>query len=165
MALKSGTIFVRTPSSMWMRHKWTIVSFLFNSPPPMYPRGLIYNPLIGSEGSSWSVSRHMEGQRSSYFWLYEEKSKIFIFGHISRCTRVIVGQVACTRGMQACYPCIEIIRYILRVFLEHQSIFWGKGVQRVHRRTWKAIKVWSTKCGKISYNTHEIISTSQGTLE
>ena len=39
---------------------------LFNSPPPMYPRGPIYIPSIGIEGSSWSVSRHMEGQRSSY---------------------------------------------------------------------------------------------------
>ena len=52
---------------------------LFNSPPPMYPRGPIYNPSIGSEGSSESVSRNIEGQRSSNPWLNKEKSKIFYF--------------------------------------------------------------------------------------
>ena len=66
------------------------------SPPLMHPISSIYSPSIGSEGSSWSVSRHMEGQRSSYSWHNEENSKIFIFGHISRCTRFTVGQAACT---------------------------------------------------------------------
>ena len=55
---------------------------LISSPPLMHPRGSIYSPSIGSEGSSQSVSKHMEGQRSSYSRLIEENSKYFIFGNI-----------------------------------------------------------------------------------
>ena len=39
---------------------YSFLSLLF-SPPPMYPRGPIYIPSIGSEGSSRIVSKHMEG--------------------------------------------------------------------------------------------------------
>ena len=49
------------------------------SPPLMHPRGSIYCPSIGNEGSSRSVSRHMEGQESSYSGLIEENSKSFLF--------------------------------------------------------------------------------------
>ena len=49
------------------------------SPPPMHPRGLIYSPSIGNEGSIQSISRHMEGQESSYSGLIEENSKRFCF--------------------------------------------------------------------------------------
>ena len=52
---------------------------LINSPPLMHSRGSIYSPSIGNEGSSQSVSRHMEGQESSYSGLIEENSKSFCF--------------------------------------------------------------------------------------
>ena len=52
---------------------------LISSPPPMHPRGSIYSPSIGSEGSIQSVSRHMEGQESSYSGLIQENSKFFSF--------------------------------------------------------------------------------------
>ena len=39
---------------------------LFNSPPPMYPGGPVYIPSLGSEGLIQIISRHMEGQSSSY---------------------------------------------------------------------------------------------------
>ena len=35
------------------------------SPPLMHPRGSIYSPSIGNEGSSWSVSMHMEGLKTN----------------------------------------------------------------------------------------------------
>ena len=49
------------------------------SPPSMHPRCSIYNPTIENGGSSHSVSRHMEGQESSYSGLIEEKSSFFCF--------------------------------------------------------------------------------------
>ena len=46
----------------------------------------------------------------------------------------------------------------LGTFLVDQSINWVRGVQGFCRGTWKAMKVWSTKCGKISYNKrHRIL--------
>ena len=52
---------------------------LIGSFPLMHKKGSIYIPSIGNEGSSQSVSWHMEGQESSYSGLIEEKSKYFIF--------------------------------------------------------------------------------------
>ena len=49
------------------------------SPPSMHPRGSIYSSSLGNEGSIQSVSRHMEGQESSYSGLIEENSKYFTF--------------------------------------------------------------------------------------
>ena len=68
------------------------------SPPSMHPRGSKYIPSIGSEGSSRSISRHMEGQESSYSRLIEEKSFLFfVFMHISRCMQDTVEQYGCKR--------------------------------------------------------------------
>ena len=57
-----------------------------------------------------------------------------------------------------CYGMVSLsdTPMFLRCFLEHQSFFWEKGVQRVYIRTWKAIKAWSTKCGKIIYKRFPI---------
>ena len=49
------------------------------SSPLMHPRGSIYSPSIGSEGSSWSISRHMEGQELISSGLIEKNSKCFCF--------------------------------------------------------------------------------------
>ena len=49
------------------------------SPPSMHPRGSIYSSPMDNGGSSRSVSRHMEGQESSYSGLIEENSKSFCF--------------------------------------------------------------------------------------
>jgi len=68
------------------------------SPPSMHPRGSIYIPSIGSEGLIRSVSRHMEGQESSYLGHIEENSIYFVFMHISQCMRATVKQRVCTHG-------------------------------------------------------------------
>ena len=50
------------------------------SPPPVLHNGSIYSPQMGNGGSNLSVSRHMEGQGSSYSLLDEENSKhAFLF--------------------------------------------------------------------------------------
>ena len=59
---------------------------LFNSPPLVYPRGPIYIPSIGSEGSIRSVSRHMEGQESTYLLLDEGKTpNIYFLAYFLMC--------------------------------------------------------------------------------
>ena len=45
------------------------------SPPLMLHNGSIYSPQMGNGGSNQSISRHMEGQGSSYSLLDEKKSK------------------------------------------------------------------------------------------
>jgi len=66
------------------------------SPPSIHPRGSIYSPSIGNEGSSQSVFKHMEGQESSYLGLIEENSIFFVFMHISRCMWATVEKLGCT---------------------------------------------------------------------
>ena len=73
---------------------------LISSPPLMHPRGSIYSPSIGSEGSSQSVSRYIWKANSQVIRDSLRKTpKYFLFGHIPRCTWVIVRQVACTSKM------------------------------------------------------------------
>ena len=47
-------------------YEWAQIHYSFHSlissPPLMHPSGSIYIPSIGSEGSSWGVSKPMEGQ-------------------------------------------------------------------------------------------------------
>ena len=49
------------------------------SPPPMLHNGSIYIPQMGNGGSNRSISKHMEGQGSSYSLLDEENSKYSFF--------------------------------------------------------------------------------------
>ena len=67
------------------------------SPPPMLHNGSIYSPQMGNGGSNRSVSRHMEGQGSSYLLLDEENSKYFLFRAQTLCMWVVMVQAACTR--------------------------------------------------------------------
>ena len=71
---------------------------LQNSLPSMHPRDSIYSPPIENEGSSWSISRNMEGQESSYSELIEENSKSFCFyAHFPMYAGISL-KVARTRG-------------------------------------------------------------------
>ena len=68
------------------------------SPPLMLHNGSIYIPDMGDGGSNQSVSRHMEGQGSSYSLLNEKKIQIFfVFEHKTQCMWIVMVQVAYTR--------------------------------------------------------------------
>ena len=71
---------------------------LQNSPPSMHPRGSIYIPPIGNGVSIRSVSRHMEGQESSYSGLNEENFNFFCFYPHFPMYVGIGLKAACTRG-------------------------------------------------------------------
>ena len=81
-------------------------SFLYPQcyPPPMHLRGSIYSPLIGNEGLSQSISRHMEGQESSYSRLIEENSKSFCFyAHFSMYMGINLMHVQVGNSLKVAY--------------------------------------------------------------
>ena len=118
----------------------------------MYTRGSIYS----TPNRKWRVesecSQGIWKAKSQVIQDYMRKTpKPFSYMHISRCMQVL-AQKSCIHRSIA-----------LKVVYTHKHVFFGnflwtskynmrKQVQGVCRGTWKAIKIWSTKGGKISYN-------------